>query len=86
MSREQLSAVDEFSIENEHGSIQFLGTVDLVDVDLAKDVTIKARLIDVYPNEDSKPTPGSKLNVSAVVTLEGGVKPKKNMSAKEYEQ
>ena len=49
MNKEQLSAVEEFSISNQHGRIQFLGPTDLVEVDLASDILIKARMIEVYP-------------------------------------
>lgn len=62
-----------------------MGAVDLVDVDLAREVTIKARHIDVYPSDHDKPPLGTKLNMSALVTLEGGMKPKKAMSAQVYE-
>ena len=41
MTREELSAVEEFAIENEHGEISFFDLTDLVDVDLANDVIIK---------------------------------------------
>ena len=85
MTKEELRAVEEFQIENQHGSILFLGQTDLVDVDLAKDVTIKPRNIEVYPNDDSKPDIGSKLNKGALVTLEGGMKPKRGLNAAEYE-
>ena len=40
MNREELSAVAEFQIENQHGSILFLDPIDLVDVDLANDVCL----------------------------------------------
>ena len=85
MNREELSAVAEFKIENQHGSILFLGPTDLVDVDLANDVTIKPRNIEVYPSDDEKPDIGSKLNKGAIVTLEGGMKPKRGLNAVDYE-
>ena len=55
MSKEELSAVEQFSIENQHGRILFLGTTDLVEVDLGRDVLIKPRMIEVYPDDTTKP-------------------------------
>ena len=51
MTKEELMEVDNFQIENEHGYIKFLRPVDLTDVDLQNDVTIKAKHIDIYPDE-----------------------------------
>ena len=85
MNREELSAVAEFQIENQHGSILFLDPTDLVDVDLANDVTIKPRNIEVYPNDEIKPDIGSKLNKGAIMILEGGMKPKRGLNAVDYE-
>ena len=60
-------------------------------VDLANDVIINERNVDVYPakrypNESDKPSMGQKLNKSAMVTLKGGMKPKKGVSAEDYEE
>ena len=62
-----------------------------MDVDLANDVIIKERHVDVYPKdryptENDKPRLGQKLNKGAMVTLTGGVKPKKGVSADDYEE
>ena len=84
MTKEQLSKVEDFTIENKHGRIQFLGPTDLTDVDLARDVVIKARSVDVYPNT-TPPAVKSKLNKPALITLEGGIKPKHGLSAEAYE-
>ena len=78
MTKAELENVRDFVIENQHGRIQFLGTTDLTDVDLARDVTIKARSVDVYPDESQRPEIGQKLNKVAHVTLTGGVRPKRD--------
>lgn len=87
MTKEQLMRVEEFTIENKNGKIVFLGKTDLTDVDLASDVTIKARSVEVYPDLATAAPKGTKLNKAALVTLSGGVKPKNgsNLSAEEYE-
>ena len=51
MTKEELMEVENFQIENEHGFIKFLRPVDLTDVDLKNDVTIKGKHIDIYPDE-----------------------------------
>ena len=58
-----------------------MGRTDLTDVDFYTDVVIKARSIEVYPDESRKPPIGSKLNKPALVTLTGGVKPKNQLGA-----
>ena len=58
MSKEELSAVEEFQIENEFGSINFIEPVDLVDVNLERDVVIRRKNVEVYPEEENKPTIG----------------------------
>ena len=89
MSKEELSAVEDFEISNEHGCIQFFGPTDLVDVDLEKDVVISQRGIDIYPddiaNPSQKPSRGQKLNKPALINLYN-VPPKKGQSPKEHEK
>ena len=80
MTRAQLEVVQDFTVENAHGRIQFLGCCDLTDVDLARDVIIKPRAIEVYPNDSQKPEVGEKLNRGALVTLAGGIRPKPGLS------
>ena len=57
----------------------------MVGVDLANEVIIKAKSIEVYPDEASKPAFGQKLNKQAIVTLQGGIRPKKGLNAHQYE-
>lgn len=63
----------------------FPGKTDLTDVDLARDVTIKPRSVEVYPDPANAPLKGTKLNKAAIITLSGGVKPKNGLSAEDYE-
>ena len=81
MSYEDLKQVENFTISNEHGSIHFFGRTDLTDLDLAKLIRIEATQVDVYPEGTSfKDAVGEKLNKEALVTLFGGVKPKKGQT------
>ena len=52
----------------------------MTEVDLARDVEIYAKAIDVYPQDEYRPELGQKLNKAAHVILFGGVKPKKGDS------
>ena len=56
MPREALQSVFGFVIKNEHGSISFLTPIDLVDVDLGKDVVITCQSVEVYPDYAPNPT------------------------------
>lgn len=65
-------------VENEFGSIRFIGKTDVTSVDFADVVTIKQGLAEVYDDErhgSSKPAVGSKLNKPAIITLMN-IKPK----------
>jgi len=58
MTEAQLKAVEDFTIENEFGSIEFFGTTDLTGVDLGDIVTIEQGNCEVYDDvrhKDSKP-------------------------------
>ena len=81
MKKDELQKVPWFKIYNEHGSVEFLGPTDLTNCDLAKLVKITPTSVEVYPNELTKPARGDKLNKPAIITLLGGVKPKKGESA-----
>jgi len=48
MTAEQLKSVSEFKVENEFGSIEFLGETDLTNVDLADAITIERCCVEVY--------------------------------------
>ena len=90
MTKKELSNIESFSIGNKYGNILFLGRTDLVDVDLAKEVVISAKQVEVYPNSSKenskKPAIGKKLNKAARIYLTGGIKLKNDETAKEKEQ
>lgn len=74
MSLHELQNVENFTIENEHGKIQFIGKTDLTDVDLAATVSIMRQEAEVYNDNDPnviKPPVGQKLNKPAIITLKG---------------
>jgi hypothetical protein len=51
MTKEELEKVPDFKIENEYGSIDFIGTTDLTYCDLSQLVTITPTEVEVYPSE-----------------------------------
>ena len=77
MSDDELAAVQCFAVERpDFGRVEWLGRVDVRDVDLDADVRICERdgppEVEVYDDADAKrrkPPVGSKLNRPAVVTL-----------------
>jgi len=72
MSFEELKEVENFKVENEHGSVEWPGKTDLIGVDLADTITIRPKEAEVYDNErhiHSKPAVGQKLNKTAIITL-----------------
>jgi hypothetical protein len=71
MSTEELKNVSNFTITNEHGSIEFLGETDLTDVDLEDIITIEEGGVEVYDETRHRPYPkrGEKLNKPAKITL-----------------
>lgn len=72
MSIEQLKRVKNFTIENQFGIIEFLGEVDLTNVDLADVVSITHMEVEVYDekrHQNNYPERGTKLNIPAKVTL-----------------
>jgi len=63
MTLTQLQNVENFSIENKFGKIEWPGATDLTDLDLGELVTITARNAEVYNEEKhEKPSIGQKLN------------------------
>ena len=52
MTREELESIPNFKIENQHGSIEFLGPTDITYCDLAQLVTISSQEVEVYPLEE----------------------------------
>ena len=72
MTLRELMAVEDFTIYNEHGKIQFEGATDLTEVDLEKIVTIEKGSAEVYDDTDPttvKPPVGQKLNKPAIISL-----------------
>lgn len=51
MSDEELRRVNNFTIYNKFGKIEFIGEIDLTDVDLQEAVTIGNREVEVYNEE-----------------------------------
>lgn len=85
MTEEELKAVSNFSIENEHGRIDFLDTVDLRNVDFDRDVNIEHKYIEVYGNisPEHKPKKGEALNQSAQITF-FNFKKKESMTSEKF--
>ena len=72
MTIEDLKKVENFTVSNEYGSVQFIGETDLTSVDLADVITISLGICDVYEGEKhqkTKPAVGEKLNRPALITL-----------------
>lgn len=73
MSEEELKNVENFTVSNEHGKIEWLGVTDLTCVDIDLWVIIKKDSVEVYPedifNENTKHPEGTKLNKPCIVTL-----------------
>ena len=81
MSLEQLSCVEDFILENEHGKIQFLDPVNLTNLDLQRTLAISKGQIEVYPDAFyqpnwNKPARGRELNVPARLTYKNVRAPK----------
>jgi hypothetical protein len=68
-------------VSNQYGSIEFLGKVDVLGVDFADIITIESKTAEVYNDSHHAsgvyPNQGEKLNVPALITLNGFV-PKNN--------
>eukprot|EP00792_Barthelona_sp_PAP020_P002612 TRINITY_DN14153_c0_g1_i1.p1 TRINITY_DN14153_c0_g1~~TRINITY_DN14153_c0_g1_i1.p1 ORF type:complete len:497 (+),score=120.89 TRINITY_DN14153_c0_g1_i1:35-1492(+) len=84
-TEEELAKVESFSIENMYGSIRWMDTVDLNNVNLDSCVEIKDAEVIVYPNEEEKPQIGEKLNGRALVTL-FNIFPEPNQTSEEFEK
>ena len=74
MTDHELSAVRGFKVYNQFGSIEWIGLADLTGVNLDTCVHIRHENAEVYPEDCSylsKPERGQKLNIPAIITLEG---------------
>lgn len=69
MTEKELSKVPKFKVRNEWGEIHFFQPVDLRGVNLDDEINISRRMIDVYPNNSTKPAKGKGLNVAAQLTF-----------------
>jgi hypothetical protein len=74
MTLEEIENVEEFSIENEFGKIQWPGKTNLVGLNLDLLVSISQNVVEVYPDdmfssEEKKPMKGKGLNKKAVITF-----------------
>jgi hypothetical protein len=67
--------VRNFTIENEHGKVQFLDTTNLVGLNLDKIVRVCHKMVEFYPDEDEKPRVGQGLNKQALITYYNFGKP-----------
>ena len=54
MTIDELKAVDDLTVSNEFGSVQFLGPTDVTNVDLADLITISKSNLEVYDDERHK--------------------------------
>lgn len=80
--------MENFTVSNEYGSVQFIGETDLTFVDLADVITISLGVCDVYEgekHEKTKPAVGEKLNRPALITLYN-MKPINNQTPIEKER
>lgn len=81
MTLEQLQNVENFKVSNKYGQIEFVGKVDLTEVDIKDVVIIEEGEAEVYDDEryhpegkggrKIKPKVGEKLNTEAIITLYG---------------
>ena len=69
MSSEELRTVENFTIQNEHGSVEFPGRSDLTGLNLDKIIQIRRDSVVIYPEGCVKPKPGFGLNRKAKITI-----------------
>jgi nuclear pore complex protein Nup98-Nup96 len=68
------------------GQIQFLEPVDVRGLDLNQLIVIEQHLINVFPDDATKPVRGQGINVPARITIEGAWPAKRDAkSVEEYE-
>lgn len=86
LDKNALQKVKDFEIANEFGRVLFPGLTDLTGVDLAKEVKISHRQVEIYDDQTvDYPQKGDKLNRPAEVTLLKMQKPQKYASVQEWE-
>jgi hypothetical protein len=85
MTLDQLRSVENFTVQNQHGKIEFEGTTDVTRLDIDQIVQIEASSVCVYPDEVDVPKPkeGHGLNKPAKVTLYN-CKPKKPIPTEQF--
>jgi hypothetical protein len=70
MTKDELMNVRNFTIlKDDVGKVTFMGTTDVIGLDIDRIVSFKEREIVVYPNENDKPVIGEGLNKQAEITL-----------------
>ena len=74
MSDRDLAMVENFTVTNQYGKIEFEGKTDVRGVDLDELVVIYNKNVEVYPEDkfptdSAKPIKGEKLNKPAMITL-----------------
>ena len=74
MSEYELKRVQDFKVENQFGSIQWMGKTDVSGLNIDELVTITKKQAEVYPIEIEerglKPPVGQKLNKPSIITLD----------------
>lgn len=71
MTAEQLKALQYFKIYNKHGQIEWFNDIDVLSQNLDENVFILEKKVQVYPDSETKPPVGSKLNRECLITLYG---------------
>lgn len=61
--------MESFQIENKFGKIFWEGGVDILEQNLEEIVQIEFGKVEVYPDEETKPEVGQKLNRECLITL-----------------
>lgn len=69
MSQKELENVEDFSIENEYGKIEYLEPVDLYKANLDEIFEISQGEVSVYGNNFFRPPKGEKFNKKATIYL-----------------
>ena len=81
MSESELANVEDFAIKNHWGRIEFLGRTDLRGLNLDKIVVIEKGKVEIYPENQDRPTIGQGLNKSAAITFyHYGIRNKANLN------
>ena len=69
MTDKELSGVENFTIKNHWGKIQFMGKTDIRGLNLDKIIVIEQGKVEIYPDDSDRPELGVELNKEALVTF-----------------